>query len=65
MKECPFCGSSAELKTSPSHRDGPGDCWVQCICCGAKVGSSDDVFWLMETDPTKQQDAIDNWNKRI
>jgi len=65
MKDCPFCGDSAELKTSCGDRDGPGSVWVQCVRCGATVGNSEKYIWVEETNPQKHQDAINNWNKRV
>lgn len=64
MKDCPFCGGSAELRTSSAHRDGPGSVWVQCSSCGASGGHPQKYFWNMETDPLKHQEAIDLWDMR-
>lgn len=66
MKDCPFCGSGgAEIRTTSGTIYGPGGVWVQCVCCGASGGIPDKYFWNNETDPLKQQEAIDKWNMRI
>ncbi len=65
IKDCPFCGGEGKLRTSYGDRNGPGDVWVQCLCCGARVGSHSDYIWKSEKDPVKQQSAIDRWNTRV
>jgi len=65
LKECPFCGSIAQIVTTEATIDGPGRTYIMCTNCKATVHSSDEFIWLNAEDSQKINSAIQNWNKRV
>ncbi len=64
LKDCPFCGGKAQIKTTRATMDGPGRVYAKCTDCEAAVESGPDCLWLNESDPVKHQSAADRWNRR-
>jgi Lar family restriction alleviation protein len=65
IKNCPFCGSIAQIETTRATTDGPGRTKVMCTNCKATVQSSDEFMWLNAEDSQKINSAIEKWNKRV
>lgn len=63
MKECPHCGSEAEL--IQGHYSGHGEGWptyfVRCVNCRAQGPTFPSIDWPKDDDQDK---AVEAWNKR-
>lgn len=73
LKNCPHCGATPKLHTTPDGMDGPGISTVQCGNCGAHGGAPRMQLWRCASNGNTEAqgiaahdaEAVRLWNARV